>query len=391
MAKEMVYFNATKQIETLTIHYNSKLDGAFVDDVAVSIKEVAKKMGSKVDLKNPREYYTIQVFVYPSKQLFYKIFSGEIEKRFYSRRRSMEDMYVVKDSDGNIHIVSPRGMGQEKRDAFKRILVIKTLGEYMDEKEKVRAEALLKESMKPKVEEEPEEEIELDEEELEEIEEPNEEIEELEEEEEELTEEELDELIETQNVLDESSEDLDQEEILVEIDDEEELEETEEVEETVNEIKSREQEWMDIGWLAYVRGKLKKEKDIKRFADHISKNGVRKLNQLSSNKVFANYNYSEEYACAIVEYIVSTYGLKKFVEYYNNPKDIEGVFGVTKFRFNNEVKAYIYSKYSDKEMKMDMDEKGVNEITEIHFNKNGGVDIVGDKEIEKEEPEKQKV
>jgi len=43
MAKEMVYFNATKQIETLTIHYNSKLDGSFVEEVVTTVKEVAKR------------------------------------------------------------------------------------------------------------------------------------------------------------------------------------------------------------------------------------------------------------------------------------------------------------------------------------------------------------
>ena len=62
MAKQIIYFNATKQIETITIHYNNKLDGAFVDDVALNVKEIAKKMKG-VDLKTPREYEQIKVFV----------------------------------------------------------------------------------------------------------------------------------------------------------------------------------------------------------------------------------------------------------------------------------------------------------------------------------------
>ena len=74
--------------------------------------------------------------------------------------------------------------------------------------------------------------------------------------------------------------------------------------------------------------------------------------------------------------------MNKFIEFYENPKDIEGVFGTTKFRFNNDVKAFVYRRYSAKEMLMDMDEKGLDEVTKVHFAKGGGVDIVSDKEIE---------
>ena len=68
----MVYFNASKQIETITIHYNNKLDGAFVEDVCNYIKEVSKKM-SKVNLKNPKDFECIQVFVYPDAKMFNKV------------------------------------------------------------------------------------------------------------------------------------------------------------------------------------------------------------------------------------------------------------------------------------------------------------------------------
>ena len=381
MAKEMVYFNATKQIETLTIHYNEKLDGAFVDDVAKHIKEIAKKM-SRVDLKNPKEFDSIQVFVYPDKKLFYKVFAGEIEKRFYSRRRSLEDLYVVRDSEGNIHIVSPRGMTTEKRDAFKKILVMKVLGEYMDENQKQSAEKLVKEAMKPKEEEQTEKE-ELEPEEVENVEETEieevadeEELEEEQEEpeEEELDEEELEELIETELVMegiDESSEELSEGETHEEVSENEEPK-----------PMTESQEWLRAGWLAYVKGKLKKPEDIKRFANNISKNGVKKLSKLSNTKFFESYNYSEEYACALVEYVVETYGMKKFLAYYEDPKDIQGVFGVSKYVFESQAKAFIYSRYKAAQMKMEMDQRTVNEITEIHFVKGGGAEITTDKEVE---------
>ena len=379
MAKEMVYFNMTKQIETITIHYNSKLDGAFVEDVSRHIKEIASKM-SRVDLKNPREFESIQVFVYPSQKLFYKVFAGEIEKRFYSRRRSLEDLYVVRDAEGNIHIVSPRGMTAEKREAFKKILVMKVLGEYMDENEKQSAERLLKEAMKPKEEEKEDiEEQDIEQEPEQELDET--EPEELEQEEEELEEEELEEIIETEHMIEQ-------------IDDEElETEEEQDTQTKKESSKDEAREWLHLGWLAFVKGKLKNEKDIKDFANNISKNGVKKLSKLSKTSLFQQYNYSEEYACAIVEYVVETYGMKKFVEFYENPKDIEGVFGISKFVFENKVKAYIYSKYTDKEMKMEMDQRDIPEITQIHFSKNGGADITADKELEApESPEiKEKV
>lgn len=393
MAKEIVYFNATKQIETITIHYNKKLDGGFVDEVSQHIKEIAKKM-SKVDLKNPKEFYTIQVFVYPSKQLFFKVFAGEIEKRFYSRKRSHEDLYVVRDSDGNIHIVSPRGMGVEKAESFKKILVIKVLGEYMDDKQKQSAERLLKEAMEPKKQDQEEEVIE-EEEIVEDV--PEQEELALDDNDQELEEDVLGELqaedLEEDELSDEALEDIIQAEVAIEnIDEVQAKEKAETTKSDIEEEKEEQQDkektkddakvWLNVGWLAYLSGKLKKKKDIERFAAHVSKNGVKKLNQLSSNKLFENYNYSKEYACALVAYIVETYGTKKFVQFYENPKDIEGVFGVPKRVFNSGVKAFIYRQYTDKQMKMDMDEKGLDEITEVHFVKGGGAEIKTDKEVE---------
>lgn len=408
MAKEMVYFNATKQIETITIHYNSKLDGTFVNDVTQSIKDIAKKM-SKVDLKRPREFNSIQVFVYPSRQLFYKVFAGEIEKRFYNRRRSLEDLYVVQDAEGNIHIVSPRGMAVEKRDAFKRILVMKILGEYMEEKEKQSAERLLKEAMKPKEQEKEEveqEEIEQDDEPEIDEQEPEEELEdelveeEFEEEQQELDEEELEEIIETELVMEQIDEEQETELQNNVIDDEQAKEEKK-----VN-PRSEAQDWLSAGWLAYVRGKLKKIEDIKRFSDNISKNGVKKLGQLSQGKWYDAYNYSLEYACAWVESVISTYGMKKFLEYYENPKDIKRIFGVSKFVFESQLKAYIKEKYKDNERVLNVTEDihlddiiytekedkekenttPIADITALYFAKSGGVDMVSsEKQVEKPE------
>lgn len=406
MAKQVVYFNATKQIETITIHYNQKLDGGFAEDVAKSIKDISKKMG-KIDLKNPKEFENIQVFIYPSKQLFYKIFGGEIEKRFYSRRRSLEDLYVVQDAEGNIHIVSPRGMAPEKREEIKKILVMKVLGEYMEEKEKQSALRLLRESMKPKEEQEEQETDEIEEPDEMELEEEQDEMEEIEgaaaEDEQEVDEEELEEIIETELILEEIDGKQDKQNSLDGdvSEPEEELDKKSESAEEKNKKISDAQEWLNVGWLAYISGRLKKEADIKRFAANISANGIKKLNQLSNTKLWETYNFSREYACALVEYIVRTYGTKKFAEYYENPKDIQGVFGVPKFVFESQFKAYVKEKYKEdtkvlnitEDMKLEeivgeeSEEKEkqnpITELTLLHFAQGGGVDIMTVEPLEK--------
>lgn len=401
MAKVMVYFNATKQIETITMHYNDKLDGAFVEDVAKYVKEVAKKM-SRVDLKNPNEFDTIQVFVYPSRDLFYKVFAGEIEKRFYSRKRSLEDLYVVRDSEGNIHIVSPRGMDQEKREALKKILAMKVLGEYMDDKQKESAKRILKEVMKPKEEIDEEtvedEEIDLEEEEQEV---DDEELDEIEEAEEELDNEELDELVEEEITDEEIEEIIQAEEDIGKIDTKEELEEAKE---TISASKEQSRNWLNVGWVMFVNGNLKKQKDVNRFAEYVSQNRVKKLSKLKESGFFEDYDFSPEFACALVEFIVKTYGMKKYVEYYNEPKDIKRIFGVSSFVFDAQFKSYVKEKYkSDKKMDNIMEdmkleeivpvvanedvkreEKTIEELTVVRFSKAGGAKIDELLPVEKE-------
>lgn len=381
MEKKMVYFNATKKIETITIHYNDKLDGTFVEDVCNYIKDISKKM-KKINLKEPREHEEITVFVYPSVKLFNQVFSGVIEKRYYNKKRSLEDFYVVEDEDGNIHIASPRGKSQEKVEALKRILVMKVLGEYMDEKDKQMAEKMLKASMLKEKENEKEDE------EQEEIEEDVEE--ENFEEQEEIEEEEIDELVEAENELAE----IDEQEGLEESEDELQKEDEIEQEETVGKqddegipsktIEAR--QWLSIGWMGFLKGKLSDEKRARYFAENISKSGVKKLGKLSDSKWYSKYNYSKEYAMAIVEYIVATYGVKKFIKFYEEPTDYKHIFGTTKLRFEQEAKAYIYSRYSASKMKEKIEEKEDYEVTEVAISNGGRVEM---NSLENNEPKKE--
>lgn len=377
MAKKMVYFNATKKLETITIHYNDKLDGAFVDDVYNCIKDISKNM-KKINLEETKseEYDEVTVFVYPSVKLFNQVFNGVIEKRYYNRKRSLEDFYIVQDEEGNIHIASPRGKSQEKVEALKRILVMKVLGEYMDEKDKQMAEKMLKASMLKEKEKDDEEK------ELEEQDEEN--IEEDLEEKEELTEEELDELVETENEL----EDIDEQEDLNE--EEEKIEQKEETEQLADEAipdKVREaRQWLSVGWMEFLKGKLSNEETAKYFAEHISKNGVKKLGKLKDNNWFGKYEYSKEYAMAIVEYIVATYGVRKFIKFYQDPTDYKHIFGTTKMRFEQDAKAYIYSRYSASKMKEKIEEKEDYEVTEVTISNGGRVEM---NSLENNEPKKE--
>ena len=371
--KQMVYFNAVRQIETITIKYNDKLDGDFVDDVCTYIKEVSKKM-PRVDLKNPREVYTVTVFVYPSVKMFNQIFNGVIEKRYYQRRRSLQDLYVVRDEGGNIHIASPRGRGTEQAEAFKRILVMNVLGEYMNEQDKQTADRMLSASMVKKNEEQ----------EIEEVEEPvEEEIEPEVVEEEEVSEEEMDELI----MLEDEMADIDAEEGTldadVEEDDVHEISEEDIVPGSV--VQAR--QWLSLGWMGYLSGRLNSEKEVRYFAEHISANGVKKLGKLKDTGWYERYNYSQEYSIAIVEYIVSTYGVRTFKKFYEDPTDYEHTLGTNKKAFEARVKAYIYGKYGPNRMKEEVEEKADEElsVTEVRMDRNGGATIT-ELQIEQEPP-----
>ena len=175
---------------------------------------------------------------------------------------------------------------------------------------------------------------------------------------------------------------IDEEETL---DDETDMQEQEEVE--PKEVEREEQEgempsnvrdareWLSIGWMDYLKGRLSKEKYVKYFADHISKNGVKKLGKLKDSGWYERYNYSREYAAAMVEYVIATYGVKRLIKFYESPTDYNHVFGTTKLRFEQQAIEYIYSKYSTARMQEEIEERGTKEITQICLNNAGGAEM----------------
>lgn len=329
MAKEVVYFNATKIAGAVTFHYNKKLDGAFVDSVSLHFKEIAKKMS--INVNNPKEYDSIKVFIYPSLKLFNSVFGKEIEKRYYKGKHNLEDMYIVQDSEGNIHIVSPRGKGADRFEALMKILVMRVLSEYVSEKKKQDIKSIVTRVVEKKKEKEEQREEETPEEDKEQIEEDFEQ--------EELTEEEFNDIIQVQETIEEIKEDV-----------------------SKKEEKNDTRTWLEIGWLGYVSGRLKKQKDIEFFGQHIAKKGVSKISGLKDSKLFENYDYAKEYACATVEYIVETYGKEKFLELMENPKEIKKIFGIPKRKFDSDVKAYIYRRYSTKQKIEEIKKIGIKEV-----------------------------
>ena len=67
----------------------------------------------------------------------------------------------------------------------------------------------------------------------------------------------------------------------------------------------------------------------------------------------------------------------------NLAKDSNSSISKEYWKLQKNLKAYIYSKYTDKEMKMEMDQKEINEVTEIHF-ANSGVEIKSDSELDEQ-------
>lgn len=75
---------------------------------------------------------------------------------------------------------------------------------------------------------------------------------------------------------------------------------------------------------------------------------------------------NEEFAVGQVKYIIDIYGYKMMKKIIREPGEMYVLLGTTKFKFDREVKTYIYSKYPIGEMKSEIDKKvNNNEIENI--------------------------
>lgn len=314
---EQIFHTEPKVIGMIEI-YSNPMDRKTVQDIEKVIKEISKSL--RVNLDNIPSGEVLRVYIYPTKRVFYSIFGSDIEKNARRKfNRTEEDMLFVV-GEGEIHMVSPRAAGSSYTNMIK-ILVKDILSEYeLDEKIK-KAQEKVSENLDPK--EEPEEE-EIDEEELEE---------------EELDEEELEEPV-----------------------DEDTLNEIEEVDSQIEKIKEDNEnsipEWLDLGWIMYKRQILGTAKNKEDFANFIKEKGVVSQKKISGKQsVMGDYNYSNESAAAIIEYIVENYGVRKIVDLFENP-DVEKVLGISKAKFSRECKASIKKRYVSSKLKeLDVQEK----------------------------------
>ena len=381
---KMKIFTATKQIESITIHYNERLDGSFVRQLEEYIVRVAKKI-SGVDLKSPKEVKTVNVFIYPDSRMFNRIFNSAIEKRWNNGHRGMEDMYIVRDDEGNIHMASPRGKSTTKVDALSKILVVKILGEYMDENKKheiqnvTRAvykdkEAKLEKAKKEAEEKEKEEAEEREREEEEERQRAEEE--EREKEEREQEEARLEAELEDERLRQEEEERQRAEE------------EKPELLEVEKEILQEEKElptWLVIGWQGYFSGQLKKVSDKDNFAKYMEWRGYIKPSKVTES-------VDQEFAVAQVEYIIETYGMENFKKILANPDEMYKTLNVSKFNFDRAVKTHIFKNYNEPEKKIEIDkyqtqkelrkEQGF-EVTVITTDNDGNFVLPEENEIQK--------
>lgn len=300
---EQIFHTEPKRIGMIEI-YSNPMDKSTVKDIEKVVKSIAKSFN--INLDNIPSGEVLRIYIYPTSKIFFSIFGTELERKGRRRlNKGREEMYFVV-GEGEIHMVSPRGVANAYTDMIK-ILVKDILEEYDLEEKYKKAEGKVKEELEP---EDVEEEIEGEEETLEE--EENEEEEPELEEEEEIT-----------------------------------TEDIEEIDEKIEEIKKVKDapEWLDLGWIMYKRGILKTSKGSEDYAEFIEEKGVTSHSKISGKQsTFESYNYSSESAAAIVEYIVENYGIKKILELFENP-NIKDVLGISKGRFSRECKQSIKKKY----------------------------------------------
>lgn len=310
---EQIFHTEPRVIGMIEI-YSNPVDRKTVQDIEKVIKSIAKSF--HINLDNIPSGETLRVFIYPTKRVFYQYFGYEIEKRSRRLSRTQEDMLFVV-GDGEIHMVSPKATGKSYTNMIK-ILVNDILSEYeLDEKVKKAQEKVTDEL-------EPKEEIEVEEE------------------------------------LDEEEQELEDEELEEELD-EEDIQEIEDVDIQIEKIKESSEkaipEWLDLGWIMYKRQILLGTKNREDFAEFIKKKGVKSSNKISSKQsVMGEYNYASESSAAIIEYIVTNYGVKKIVELFENP-DVEQVLGISKEKFKRESKAWIKKRYVSSKVKELNEEK----------------------------------
>lgn len=351
---KMKLFTATKQIESITIHYNEKLDGGFVRQLEEYIVRVAKKL-SGVNLKAPKEVNKVNVFIHPDPRLFNRMFNSAIEKRYYNGHRGMEDMYIIRTDDGNIHMASPRGKSATKVDTLSKLLVVKILGEYMEENQKQKIQTVTREvyrekEVKAKKEQEQKEKEEREKKEAEEKEREEEEerqrLEEEEKEKERLEEEarleaELEEERLRQEEEEAEKERLEQEER--ERQEQEELYNLIDTQQGIEKIVAEEEKelplWIIFGWQGYVKGKLNTKSKIEKFSEYMNRKGYVKPKNVTEES-------EQEYAIAQVEYIIEEYGFKKFKEILLDPDRMYEILHVKKHEFEKAVKIYTMQKYN---------------------------------------------
>jgi len=382
MAKKMKTFQDTKKIGVITIHYDKYFDEAFVDDIVKYTENVAKSQ--KTNLDKPKQLESMHIYIYANVKDFFAVFGETIEKRYYKGKRSAEDMYIVQDGAGNLHIASPSGKDKSKRNVVAQIVVVKVISEFIEPKEVLKLKEIVKAGFKK------EEMLRRQEKEQIELKEQNaREIEEYEFQEQEIREQEEQEKQEKQEYIQMETEQLEE----LSIRHQEEMSEQEELSEPIEDLADVEAvledtkdkgvdvpEWMIVGWRAYATGRLTKKQDLEDFSEHLSKKKYKSLSKLNfeQTKVFKPYDFSRELALARIQYIIKVYSLKKLAMVFRAPEEenMLKTLHSTKGKFDREVKAFTYKNYRNVgERKAEMDLDIPKSIVQITFDSEG-VDMV---------------
>ncbi|MDD2627707.1 MAG: hypothetical protein PHR25_01355 [Clostridia bacterium] len=263
------------------------------EEIVKTIEEMAKSL--KIKLDNIPSGETVNIFLYPTASIFYKLFRGEVEKKTIGRLGSVETLILA--TEGEIHVVAPN---YGNKITILSVLIKEILKQYELEEKTQSAQKKVKNILTEK-----EEIINETEEELEEIEE---------------------------NEIEEN-----------EI--EEELEEIEEIEKVKEKAGEEIPTWLSLGWHAFKLEKLNKTKSRENFAMHIENKGLGGLKGITGDsKIGLDYNYDIETGAAIIEYIINTYGARKVLDLFWNP-NIKETLGEPEAKFWKECKDGIKNNY----------------------------------------------
>lgn len=354
-------FPDTEKIGCVHIHYNRKLNASFVKyfkEESAIFFENYKYYKRTIASNTAQDSDVTNVYIYPDLKSFNSALGNATVKvesamALGLKAYSVLNAYIIRDDLGDIHVVLPSNRSRNMYEAFYVEIMALVLCNY-DEKFKTPegAKVLVKDALKihAKQVEDEEEEAERKRQEEEEEKERLAAEEKEREEEERLAEE------ERQRELEEAEEEEERLAMLEPEESEAEREIAENTEKFMQELsakakvdakldKEQAEKFLQF-FLLYRAAKFHRKEYLEAYAEYIKKHKLLTLGKIKKADIT---HWADQCTLALqIEYIINRYGYKTFAEYswkfcdksYSSNDLYMEVFGVPKFRFENELKAY---------------------------------------------------